>query len=251
MLNKMMVGKYYPISSKIHHLNPLSKILCSFIFFLLILINNSLSFAFLITCFVLLIMIMTKIPFKIYFKAIKSIWILVFFLIIINLIFFISWSNTVLIILRLILIVLYTSILTLTTPPTELTYGLECFLSPLRIFKLPVSKIALSLSLGLRFIPIVIDQANKIIKAQTCRGIDYTNSKISDKIIGVRSLILPMIIYSFKKSDELALSMELRLFNLESRRKNFRMNKWKFFDTYMVCVHLTILILLIIKEVLL
>lgn len=251
MLNKMMIGKYYPINSKIHNLNPLSKILCSFIFVLLILINNSLSFAFLITCFVLLIMIMTKIPFRFYLKAIKSIWILVFFLLIINLIFFVSWTNIVLTVLRLILIVLYTSILTLTTPPTELTYGLECFLSPLRIFKLPVSKIALSLSLGLRFIPMVIDQANKIIKSQTCRGIDYTNSKISDKIIGVRSLILPMIIHSFKKGDELALSMELRLFNLESKRKNFRMNKWKFFDTYMVFIHLTILLLLIIKEVLL
>ncbi len=250
MLNKIMLGRYYPVLSPVHKMNPLSKILCTVIFIILMLINNSLFFTLLITAFIVLIILMSNVPLKIYYHAVRSLRVLIIFIIIINLIFGAGYQTTILMIARLVLIVLYTSILTLTTPPTELTYGLELFFTPLRMIGIPVNKLALTLSLAIRFIPTIIDQANKIMKSQTCRGIDYTTSKIGDKLTGVRSLMLPMIIHSFKKADELAMSMELRLYNIDKKRVNFRMNKWKFFDTYMFLVHLVILVLLVIKEVL-
>lgn len=251
MLNKVMVGRYYPITSKIHKMNPLSKIICTVIFVLLMFLSNDLFFIGLITGFVLLIVLMSNIPLKVYLGAIKSLKILIIFIILINIITGVDWQVIVIMVARLVLVVLYTSVLTLTTPPTELTYGLEKFFTPLRVIGIPVNKMALSLSLAIRFIPTIIDQANKIMKSQTCRGIDYSNSKIKDKITGVKSLMLPMIIHSFRRADELAISMELRLYNIHNKRTNFRMNKWGFFDTYMFLVHAIILVFLIIREVVL
>lgn len=249
--NYVMIGRYYPITSRIHNMNPLSKILCTIIFVVLLFLSNDLFFTGLITLFVILIVLMTKVPLKIYWQALKSLKILIFFIIIINLIFNVEYQTIIILVMRLILIVLYTSVLTLTTPPTEITYGLEKFFTPLRLIGIPVNKMALSLSLAIHFIPTIIDQASKIMKAQTCRGINYTTSKIKDKLIGFKSLLIPMIINSIKKADILAMSMELRLYNITSKRTNFRMNKWGFFDTYMLLVHSTILILLIIREVML
>ncbi|MDD4547360.1 MAG: energy-coupling factor transporter transmembrane protein EcfT [Bacilli bacterium] len=251
MLNKVMVGRYYPVTSKIHKMNPLSKIICTVIFVLLMFLSNDLFFIGLITAFVLLIVLMSNVPLKVYLGAIKSLKILIIFIILINIITGVDWQVIVIMVARLVLVVLYTSVLTLTTPPTELTYGLEKFFTPLRVIGIPVNKMALSLSLAIRFIPTIIDQANKIMKSQTCRGIDYSNSKIKDKITGVKSLMLPMIIHSFRRADELAISMELRLYNIHNKRTNFRMNKWGFFDTYMFLVHAIILIFLIIREVVL
>ncbi len=251
MLNNVMIGRYYPITSKIHCMNPLSKIICTFIFTLLMFLNNSLFFVCLITIFVILITLMTNIPLKIYIKAIKSLKIIIIFIIMINAILKVSVTVSIIMVSRLVLVVIYSSVLTLTTPPTELTYGLEQFFTPLRLIGIPVNKMALTLSLAIRFIPTIIDQANKIIKAQTCRGIDYTNSKVKDKLIGIRSLVLPMLVYSFKRADELAVSMELRLYNINKKRTNFRMNNWRFFDTYMVLIHSIILVLLVVREVIL
>ena len=251
MLNKIMIGRYYPINSKIHKMNPLSKIICTVIFVLLMFLTNDLFFIGLITGFVVLILLMSNIPLKVYFGAIKNLKILIVFIIIINIIFGVNWQTIIIMLARLILVVLYTSALTLTTPPTELTYGLEKFFTPLRLIGIPVNKMALSLSLAIRFIPTIIDQSNKIMKSQTCRGIDYSNSKIKDKLIGIKSLMLPMIIHSFKRADELAISMELRLYNINKKRTNFRMNKWSFFDSYMFFVHSVILVLVVIREVVL
>ncbi len=251
MLNNVMVGRYYPITSKIHKMNPLSKIICTVIFVILMFLTNDLFFIGLITGFVLLILLMSNVPLKVYFRTIKSLKILIIFIIIINIIFSASWQTIVIIVARLVLVVLYTSSLTLTTPPTELTYGLELFFAPLRLIGIPVNKMALSLSLAIRFIPTIIDQANKIMKSQSCRGINYNNFKIKDKLIGIKSLLLPMLIHSFKRADELATSMELRLYSINKKRTNFRMNNWRFFDTYMCLVHTTILVLLIIREVIL
>ena len=249
MLNNIKIGRYYSVASRIHRMNPLSKIICTVIFAILMFLTNDLIFIGLITLFVLLIILMSNVPLKIYFNTIKSLRFLIVFIIIINLIFKVNYITTIITIGRLVLVVLYTTILTLTTPPTELTYGLELFFTPLRLIGIPVNKMALTLSLALRFIPTIIDQANKIMKAQTCRGIDYNNSKIKDKLTGIKSLLLPMFIFSFKRADELANSMELRLYNFNKKRTNFRMNKWSFFDTYMFLTHAIILLLLVIREV--
>ena len=164
MLNNIMVGKYYPVNSRIHMMNPVSKIICTFIFIITLFMTVTLRMNIALCMMVILLMLMSKIPLKIYFRTLKSIKFILLLIVIINLLLQVDIETTLVMIIRLSLLVLYTSILTLTTPPTEITYGLEIFLAPLKIFKIPVNRMALSLSLALRFIPTIIDQANKILK---------------------------------------------------------------------------------------
>ncbi|MEG2322688.1 MAG: energy-coupling factor transporter transmembrane component T, partial [Bacilli bacterium] len=186
-------------------------------------------------------------PLMIYFKTILSIKWLLLFIVIINLIFQSSLQFTIITLLRLIYIVLYTSILTLTTTPNEITDGLSKFFSPLKLIKIPVNKMALSISLALRFIPLIVDEANKILKSQASRGIDYNNSNLKGKFLALKSLIVPVFILTFKSADSLADVMELRLYNVSAKRVNFRQNKWGFYDTFLVLLHLALFVLIIVK----
>ena len=166
-------------------------------------------------------------------------------------VFNIYFETTLVMLSRIILLVLYTSILTLTTPPNEITYGLEKFLSPLKIFRFKVSKMALSISIALRFIPTVIDEANKILKSQACRGIDYYHSTLKGKFVAIKALIIPMFVLTVKRADELADAMEVRLFSINKKRTNFRQNKWGLYDTYLVSIHVILLFALIYRSIML
>ena len=248
MLNKVMIGRYYPINSLVHKMNPLAKIICVLLFIVMIFLTFDIRFNIVMSILLILMLFNTKIPANIYIKTVFSIKWLLLFILIVNIIVGSSLQVTIITVLRLIYIVLYTSILTLTTPPTEITYGLEKLFSPLRLIGVPVNKMALSISLALRFIPTIIDQGNKIIKSQASRGIDYYNYNFKDKLLALKSLVIPMFVLSFKKADDLADAMEVRLYNVNSRRTNFRQNKWRFYDTFIVLMHLGLFIL-IVKEV--
>lgn len=250
MLNKVMIGRYYPIRSLVHQMNPLAKIICTLLFVIMSFLTFDIRFNILISFLLILMVLNTKVPLKIYLRTILSIKWLLLFIIIINVIVGSSLQITIITLLRLIYIVIYTSILTLTTPPTEITYGLEKFFLPLKIIGIPVNRMALSISLALRFIPTIIDQGNKILKSQASRGIDYNNSNVQGKILAIRSLIIPMFMLSFKRADDLADAMEVRLYNIDGKRVNFRQNKWGFYDTFLVLIHLAIFILIIVKGVL-
>lgn len=250
MLNKIMIGRYYPINSLVHKMNPLAKIICVLLFVIMSFFTFDLRFNALLLVLLMLMICNTKVPFDIFFKTILSIKWLLLFILMINLVVGSNLEVTIITMFRLIFVVLYTSILTLTTPPTEITYGLEKLFSPLKIIGIPVNKMALSISLALRFIPTIIDQGNKIIKSQASRGIDYYNSNLKGKILSIKSLIIPMFVLSIRKADDLADSMEVRLYNVNNKRINFRQNKWHFYDTFLVLMHLGLFIL-IMKEVVL
>ncbi len=248
MLNKVMIGRYYPIDSFVHKMNPLAKIICILLFVVMIFLTYDFRFNIIISILLLLMLSNTKVPFNVYLKTVLSIKWLLLFIFLINLILGTSLQITIITIMRLIYVVLYTSILTLTTPPTEITYGLEKLFLPLRIIGIPVNKMALSISLALRFIPTIIDQGNKIIKSQASRGIDYNHCNLKGKILSLKSLIIPMFVLSFKKADDLADAMEVRLYNVNSKRVNFRQNRWGFYDTFLVLMHLSLFVL-IVREV--
>lgn len=231
-------------------MNPLAKIICILLFIIITFLTSNTQFYIVITFLLVLMILNTQVPLKTYFKTIYSIKWLLLFILIINLIFKTNLEFTIISIARIIFIVLYTSILTLTTPPTEITYGLEKLFIPLKIIGIPVNRMALSISLALRFIPTIIDQGNKILKSQASRGIDYYNSNIKGKLLAVRSLIIPIFILSIKKADDLADSMEVRLYNIDAKRNNFRQNKWGFYDTFLVLIHLLLFILILVKGVL-
>ncbi len=135
------------------------------------------------------------------------------------------------IMLRLIIIVTLSTILTLTTKPTDLNLGLESVLKPLKIFRVNTEEIAMILAISLRYIPTLLDEANKIMLAQASRGVDFSEGKLKDKVMQIVSLLVPMFIISFKRSDELANAMEARSFVPGRNRTRLQTLHWSSLDT--------------------
>ena len=243
MFNKYSIGNYYLKDSVIHKLNPLFKIISLILSIISTLIANNLIDFLIIFIFILSIIYLSKIELKIYLKNIYTLRIFIIFIIIINLIFGLNLIETLYMVLKIIYLVILSAILTLTTPPTEITYGLE---KVLRIFNkiLPVNSIALTITLALRFIPMITMQAERIIKASSLRGIDF-NDGIKSKISAISNMIIPMIYLSLKKADDLADIMEVRLYNYGISRTNYRLNKWKIKDSILLVLNIVVLIMVI------
>ncbi len=138
------------------------------------------------------------------------------------------------IILRLILIISFSSLLTFTTKPTDLTLAIEHVLSPFKLIKLPVSELALMITISLRFIPTLLEETQKILKAQTSRGADFTEGNLKDKVIQIISLLIPMFIISFKRAEDLANAMEARGYVPGKKRTSLRELKWHLRDTFYI-----------------
>jgi energy-coupling factor transport system permease protein len=142
---------------------------------------------------------------------------------------------------RLIIIVTLSTILTLTTKPTDLTLGLEKLLKPLSLIKVSAEEIAMIISLALRYIPTLLDEANKIMLAQASRGVDFNEGKFKDKITQIVSLLVPMFIISFNRSDDLANAMEARSFVPGQARTRLQSLSWKTIDSLAILYSIIIL----------
>jgi energy-coupling factor transport system permease protein len=153
------------------------------------------------------------------------------------------------IMIRLIIIVTLSTILTLTTKPTDLTLGLEQLLKPFSFKTNLAEEIALIISIALRYIPTLLDEANKIMLAQASRGVDFQEGKLKDKIMQIISLLVPMFIISFKRSDDLANAMEARNFVPGNKRTRLHVLTWGTMDTVtivMSSVFITASILIVV-----
>ena len=139
--------------------------------------------------------------------------------------------NTLYIVFRLIIMLGLTLVLTATTKPLELTNALEWFMKPLKVIKFPVHEIAMTISLALRFIPTLLEETDRIMKAQASRGVDFQNGKFSEKIRAIISLIVPLFISALQRSEELANAMEARGYDPSAERTKYRVSKWKLGDT--------------------
>jgi energy-coupling factor transport system permease protein len=147
---------------------------------------------------------------------------------------------------RLIIIVTLSTILTLTTKPTDLTLGLEKLLRPLSVIRINAEEVALIISLALRYIPTLLDEANKIMLAQASRGVDFNEGKIKDKVTQIISLLVPMFIISFNRSDDLANAMEARSFVPGKPRTRLHVLKWKAIDTTTIAFSLLVMTISIV-----
>ena len=132
--------------------------------------------------------------------------------------------------LRIIILLLSSSLLTLTTKPTELNIGLESLLKPLKLLKVNVAVFSMMVSIALRYIPTLINEANKILKAQASRGVDFKESKLKDKINQIIALIIPMFIIAYKRASDLADAMEARGYDPDSERTSIRVLKYRSSD---------------------
>ena len=227
MLKDITIGQYYPTNSIIHKLDARVKLIATFIFMVSLFIINELWPYLIVVGSLMAVVAMSKIPSKYIIKGLKPLrWIIVFTFVI-N-IFFLPgdpiWSfgfikitsqglsQAVFMALRLIFLVVGTSLLTLTTSPIELTDGIEKLLNPLRKIGFPVHELAMMMTIALRFIPTLLDETDKIMKAQMSRGADFESKNIINRAKNLVPLLIPLFISAFRRADELAMAMEARCY---------------------------------------
>lgn len=248
-MSNIVLGKYIPKDSPIHKMNSVSKMISLLLFIILLFFDYYLLLGFL--AFITIGMLyMSKVPLKIYAKALSGINILLIMYIIITLIFGGTWEVVIITSLKIVLCLLYTMCLTFTTSKSELTYALEKIMTPLALFKVPVAHIALVLTLSLRFIPSIFEQTEKIMKSQASRGIDFKHTNVQGKIIALSSMIVPMFILTSKKANSVADNMEVRLYSLDSKRSSYRASRWTSMDENIILVHIALLAYAIARIVL-
>lgn len=153
------------------------------------------------------------------------------------------------IMMRLIIVVTLSTMLTITTKPTDLNLGLEYVLAPLKVIRVNAEEIAMIISISLRYIPTLLDEANKIMMAQASRGVDFQEGRFKEKIMQIVSLLVPMFIISFKRSDELANAMEARSFVPGRFRTRLHVLTWQRMDILILAISLSLLTLSIVLRV--
>jgi energy-coupling factor transport system permease protein len=231
MIKDITIGQYVPGESFIHKLDPRVKILLSIVYIIdLFIINNFKGYIFIIA-FTLAAILISKVPFKYIYKGLKPIFILLIITALLN-IFMTGgssgeaplWQWGILrvykaglvlagfMIIRLVFLIVGTSLLTLTTSPIELTDGLEKLLNPFRKIGLPAHELAMMMTIALRFIPTLMDETDKIMKAQMARGADFESGNIFSRAKNLIPLLVPLFVSSFRRADELAMAMEARCY---------------------------------------
>ncbi|MEI3609414.1 energy-coupling factor transporter transmembrane component T family protein [Pseudogracilibacillus sp. SO10305] len=226
MGNSMIIGQYVPGNSFIHKLDPRTKMIIIFFYVIFVFFaNNTYSYT-LLTLFVLFVILTTRIPFRFIIKGLLPIWFLIVFTFLLHV--FLTKTGPVLyefmaikihlggviqglvISLRFLLLVLMTSLLTLTTTPIEITDAIESLLHPLNKVKFPVHELALMMSISLRFIPTLMQETDKISKAQASRGVDFRTGPFKERLKAIIPLLVPLFVSAFKRAEELAMAMEAR-----------------------------------------
>ncbi|MFE8698632.1 energy-coupling factor transporter transmembrane component T family protein [Cytobacillus sp. FJAT-53684] len=250
MMEKMIFGRYVPAHSLIHRMDPRSKLLIIFLFVCIVFIaNNSLTYG-LLALYTLMMISLSKVPIQFIISGLKPVLWLVLFTLILHLfltkegelLFQAGWFTIyeeglrqgIFISLRFFLLILMTSILTLTTTPIEITDGLESLLNPLNKVKFPVHELALMMSISLRFIPTLMQETDKIMKAQTARGVEFSSGPIKERVKAIIPLLIPLFVNSFKRAEELATAMEARGYRGGEGRTKYRQLSWGFTDTSML-----------------
>lgn len=250
MSGTISIGQYYPVNSKIHKLDPRVKILAT-MFYLILLFNvdNFLSYG-VVILFTLLVVKLSRVPLLKILKGLKSIFFILIFTSILNIFFTqgqivllefgkitITLEGVILAIqtaLRLTLLISFSSILTLTTSPIELTNGLEYLLAPLKKIKIPAHEIAMMMTIALRFIPTLMEELDRIMKAQKARGSEFDTGNLKQKAQSLVPILVPLFVSSFRRADELAMAMEARCYRGDINRTKMKKLKYSTNDTYTV-----------------
>lgn len=242
MLRDITIGQYYPTGSFIHQLDPRTKLLLTFMYiFLLFVVQGFLGFS-VVAVFLGIVVKVSKVPLKYILKGLKSIFIIMAFTLIINIFFIrtgtkiVEWGfiiitdeglyNAAFMIVRLFLLIIGSSLMTLTTSPIQLTDGLEHLLSPLKKIKVPAHEIAMMMTIALRFIPILLEETDKIMKAQLARGADFETGGIIKKAKNLIPLLVPLFVSAFRRADDLAMAMEARCYRGDVNRTKMKQLKY-------------------------
>ena len=257
MNNAIIIGQYVPGNSLVHRLDPRMKITIIFLFVIFVFFANNIPSYSILTAFAIVTVILTKIPIRFILKGLTPVWFLIIFTFILHLI--VTKEGTVLvellgfkiysgaiiqgfaISLRFFLLILITSLLTLTTTPIEITDAIEDMLHPLKKIKFPVHELALMMSISLRFIPTLLQETDKISKAQASRGVDFRTGPMKERIKAIVPLLVPLFVSAFKRAEELAMAMEARGYQGGEGRTKLRQLKVRKMDIIVLLFFLLII----------
>jgi energy-coupling factor transport system permease protein len=258
MIKDITIGQYLPGDSFIHKLDPRIKIVLSFVFIIIIFVLNNFYGYAIIALATFMVINLAKIPKKYIFKGLKPIlWIIVFTALLnafmtpgiaIFRVGPISITDKGLylaafMVLRLVFLIISTSLLTLTTSPIALTDGIERLLNPFKRIGLPTHELAMMMTIALRFIPTLLDETDKIMKAQSARGADFESGNILRRTRNLIPILVPLFISSFRRADELAMAMEARCYRGGEGRTRMKILKIGTRD-YIAAISVTVLLIL-------
>ncbi len=263
MMKNITMGQYYPVDSWVHRLDPRTKILLTIAMIVAVFLVKTMVGYALILGFMYLAARMSHIPFKMLMKGIKPLRIILILTFLLNLFFntgttpLLEWSfirityeglsQAVHYSLRLVFLVLGTSLMTLTTSPIALSDGIEMLLSPLKKLHFPAHELAMMMSIALRFIPTLMEEADKIMKAQMARGADFESGNLFNRARAMVPLLVPLFVSAFRRAGDLAMAMESRCYHGGENRTRLRVLRITANDGY-AALSVIVLMALILLE---
>lgn len=237
MLRDITLGQYYQTDSVIHRLDPRVKLVTTLCFIIsLFIIDNWIGYV-IAGLFLFAVIKLSKVPFKFMIRGMKAIVFLLLIAVVFNL--FLTpgeplvtlWKLTItkegvrlasFMAVRLVFLIMGSSVMTLTTTPNNLTDAIEKLLGPLKVIRVPVHEIAMMMSIALRFIPILLEETDKIMKAQIARGADFESGNLIKKAKSLVPLLVPLFISAFRRANDLAMAMEARCYRGGERRTKMK-----------------------------
>ena len=254
-MTTVSLGRYVPYNSFIHRMDARNKIFALIALMVAVFISYpTYEITFIVggalAVFIFALLLISHVSVKNIFKSLRVLWFFIILLLVINIfippkdasnvaftmgsvnVYWEAIFQSLKIILRLVLMIELTMILTATTKPLDLTYGLEWYLTPLKVIKFPAHEVAMTISIALRFIPTLLDETDRIMKAQSSRGVDFKHGKISARLKAIVSLIIPLFISAFQKSEELADSMEARGYDPKAKRTRYHVLRFSLNDLF-------------------
>ena len=227
MLSNITIGQYFPGNSALHRLDPRVKIVLLLFFLIEVFVFSSAPAYGILTAVTAVMIWISGVPMIMMLRSLKPLWWTMLFTFLIHLfsnpgtpiakvwIFTMTWEGVrqgCFISLRLVLLILMSTLLTFTTSPLKLTDALESLLSPFRRFGLPAHELAMMMTIALRFVPTLIEETDKIMKAQQSRGADFTTGSIVSRLKNMVPVLVPLFLSAFRRADELAMAMEARCY---------------------------------------
>ncbi|MBP5454058.1 MAG: energy-coupling factor transporter transmembrane protein EcfT [Lachnospiraceae bacterium] len=245
MLKDITLGQYYPQESVIHRLDPRVKLFGTFLFIISLFINDNFIGYIASVLFLATVIILSKVPFSFMVRGMKAIVLLLLFSVVLNLfmtegeVLVSFWKLTItkeglytaiFMALRLSFLIIGSSIMTLTTTPNHLTDGLEKSLGFLKVIRVPVHEISMMMSIALRFIPILMEETDKIMRAQMARGADFESKNLIKRIKSLIPLLVPLFVSAFRRANDLAMAMEARCYKGGEGRTKMKPLKYQGID---------------------
>lgn len=245
MLKDITLGQYYPQESVIHRLDPRVKLFGTFLFIISLFINDNFIGYIASVLFLATVIILSKVPFSFMVRGMKAIVLLLLFSVVLNLfmtegeVLVSFWKLTItkeglytaiFMALRLSFLIIGSSIMTLTTTPNHLTDGLEKSLGFLKVIRVPVHEISMMMSIALRFIPILMEETDKIMRAQMARGADFESKNLIKRIKSLIPLLVPLFVSAFRRANDLAMAMEARCYKGGEGRTKMKPLKYQVID---------------------